>query len=118
MFSINIKGGIPIYEQLYNRITELISTSVLKEDEKLPTIREVAKELSVNPNTVQKTYQMLEQKGLIYSIPAKGSYVAKPDNAVNAIRYQVLDEFIESAHTALRLGITHETLHLELDKII
>ncbi|MCL2037236.1 MAG: GntR family transcriptional regulator, partial [Oscillospiraceae bacterium] len=51
MFSVNIKGGSPIYEQLCGRITELISTGVLLKEEKLPAVREVAKQLGVNPNT-------------------------------------------------------------------
>ena len=79
MFAMQLEGGAPIYEQLVTRVTELISNGTLSENEKLPAVREVAKALGVNPNTVQKAYSMLEQSGLIYSIPAKGSYVGKAE---------------------------------------
>jgi len=110
MFSISIKGGSPIYEQLCGRITELISTGVLGKDEKLPAVREVAKQLGVNPNTVQKAYQMLEAQGLIYSVPAKGSYVSSSDEAVSSLRKNALKSFTESARFALRCGLSQDVL--------
>ena len=76
MFTMRLTGGAPIYEKLGQRITELIISGEMEENEKLPAVREIAKQLSINPNTVQKTYANLEAKGLIYSIPAKGSFVA------------------------------------------
>ncbi|MCL2077103.1 MAG: GntR family transcriptional regulator [Oscillospiraceae bacterium] len=117
MFSINIKGGLPIYEQLCGRITELISTGAMKKDEKLPAVREVAKQLGVNPNTVQKAYQLLEQRGLIYSVPAKGSYVSSSEEAVNYLRKNALNGFTKSARFALDCGIGRETLSTTLDSI-
>lgn len=117
MFSIDIRGGAPIYEQLYNRISELISSGTLVENEKLPAVREVAKEMGINPNTVQKAYQLLEQKGLIYSVPAKGSYVSSADAAIDMIRGQAEKTFRVAAQTALRHGLTKEELHDALDKL-
>ena len=117
MFSISIKGGAPIYEQLCERITELISTGVMQKDEKLPAVREVAKQLGVNPNTVQKAYQQLEQQELIYSVPAKGSYVSGSDEAVDSLRKRALKTFTESAIVALRCGIGKETLTAAIENI-
>ena len=77
MFSLRLQGGIPLSEQLEARIAELIISGEMAENEKLPAVREVAKALTINPNTVQKTYRQLEQRGLIYSLPGKGSYVAE-----------------------------------------
>lgn len=77
MFSLRLQGGIPLSEQLEARIAELIIGGEMAENEKLPAVREVAKALTINPNTVQKTYRQLEQRGLIYSLPGKGSYVAE-----------------------------------------
>lgn len=74
MFSLRLQGGIPLSEQLEARIAELIIGGEMAENEKLPAVREVAKALTINPNTVQKTYRQLEQRGLIYSLPGKGSY--------------------------------------------
>jgi GntR family transcriptional regulator len=110
MFSISIKGGSPIYEQLCGRITELISTGALGKDEKLPAVREVAKQLGVNPNTVQKAYQQLEVQGLIYSVPAKGSYVSSTDEAVSSLQKGALKTFADSARFALRCGVNREVL--------
>ena len=110
MFSINIKGGVPIYEQLCGRITELISTGVMQKEEKLPAVREVAKQLGVNPNTVQKAYQLLEHQGLIYSVPAKGSYVNSSDDGVIALRIRAMNGFGESVKFALNCGIEKSEL--------
>lgn len=71
MFSLRLQGGIPLSEQLEARIAELIIGGEMAENEKLPAVREVAKALTINPNTVQKTYRQLEQRGLIYSLPGR-----------------------------------------------
>ena len=71
MFSLRLQGGIPLSEQLEARIAELIIGGKMVENEKLPAVREVAKALTINPNTVQKTYRQLEQRGLIYSLPGR-----------------------------------------------
>jgi GntR family transcriptional regulator len=117
MFSISIKGGSPIYEQLCGRITELISTEVMQKDEKLPAVREVAKQLGVNPNTVQKAYTILEQRGLIYSVPAKGSYVSKSEEGIISLRKGALKRFTESTQNAIACGIEKEALTEIIDKI-
>jgi GntR family transcriptional regulator len=117
MFSISIKGGLPIYEQLCGRITELISTNVMQKDEKLPAVREVAKQLGVNPNTVQKAYTILEQRGLIYSVPAKGSYVSKSEEGIISLRKGAMKTFTDSAKSALGVGIEKQALTEIIDKI-
>lgn len=112
---MQLEGGAPIYEQLCARITELISCGTLAEGEKLPAVREVAKSLGINPNTVQKAYAALEQRGLIYSIPAKGSYVSKSRATAEIIRKNVLSDLKIQIASALRIGITAaeiiETVH-------
>lgn len=110
MFSINVEGGAPIYEQLYKRISQLIVNGTLAEDEKLPTVRVVAKELGINPNTVQKTYHQLEADGLIYSIPAKGSYVSRHGNAITAIKEIAAAEFRKAVQNAKAQGLSTEEL--------
>ena len=112
MFVMQLEGGAPIYEQLVTRITELISNGTLAENEKLPAVREVAKALGVNPNTVQKAYAMLEQSGLIYSIPAKGSYVGKAEKTEEIIKRKILTAFSENISDALKAGIQEEEIML------
>lgn len=106
MFEINLSGKAPIYEQLYNGVAVLISTGRLAAGEKLPAVREVAKQLGINPNTVQKSYFLLEQAGLIYSIPAKGSYVADNADAAKALKTRALRKLEDSLNDAYNSGIT------------
>ena len=106
MFTMQLAGGIPIYEQLADRITELIRNGTLSENEKLPAVREVAKTLGINPNTVQKAYATLEQRGLTYSIPAKGSYVAKNEKTDEIIRRKALYSLEESLNEAFSAGVS------------
>ena len=75
MFAIDLRERTPIYEQLYKRITELVIKGELKQDDKLPRVRELAKELGVNPNTVAKAFQMLERDKVIYSLQGRGSFI-------------------------------------------
>lgn len=112
MFTMQLEGGAPIYEQLVSRITALISNGTLSENEKLPAVREVAKALGVNPNTVQKAYSMLEQSGLIYSIPAKGSYVGKAEKTEEIIKKKILAALSENISEALKAGVKEEEIML------
>ncbi len=111
MFSMRLQGGLPIYEQLEQRITELILKGEMSEDEKLPTVREIAKELSINPNTVQKTYSNLEKRGLIYSIPAKGSYVSAREKYYDKVREKSMNDFSDAVEAALKQGLSTSELH-------
>ena len=106
MFEITISGKAPIYEQLYNGISELISSGRLAAGERLPAVREVAKSLGINPNTVQKAYFLLEQAGLINSIPAKGSYVADSTTALAALKTKALERLGAELSAARRAGVT------------
>ena len=80
MFAIDLRERTPIYEQLYKRITELVIKGELKQDDKLPSVRELAKELGVNPNTVAKAFQMLERDKVIYSLQGRGRFLAAVRN--------------------------------------
>lgn len=117
MFTMRLQGGAPIYEQLEGRITELIVSGEMAENEKLPAVREIAKQLSINPNTVQKTYVNLEARGLIYSIPAKGSYVAARENFIERVRGDSLTAFSISVKNALKCGLSTDELHGRIDEI-
>ncbi len=110
MFTMRLHGGAPIYEQLGNRITELILQGEMAEGEKLPAVREIATMLSINPNTVQKTYAELERQGLIYSLPAKGSYVSERSRYIKNITEKAAADFAEAVNTALVYGLSESEL--------
>ena len=82
---ITLKGKENVYEQIVNEYKRFISLNVLKEDDKLPSCRELAKELGINPNTVSKAYTVLESEGYIKVLPKKGVYVSslKENNEEN-----------------------------------
>ena len=79
MINLDYKDSRSLYEQIRDEIKELIVNGVMKKDEKLPSVRELSVELTVNPNTVQRAYKDLENRGYIYSITGKGNYVSGAD---------------------------------------
>ena len=103
MFDIDLMSRTPIYEQLYRRVTQLILKGVLKEQDKLPSVRSLAGDLGVNPNTVAKAYALLERDGIIYSLAGRGSFVAKPDTLL--AQEHILGDFDTAARHALDTGI-------------
>ena len=76
MIHIDFRDGHPIYEQVKDGFRRLIVQEVLSIDEKLPSVRELAASLTINPNTIQRAYRDLEQEGYVYTIAGKGSFVA------------------------------------------
>lgn len=115
MFDIDLMSRTPIYEQLYKKVVELILKGVLNEQDKLPSVRSLATELSVNPNTVAKAYSLLERDGIIYSLAGRGSFVAKPDKLV--AQEHILESFDNAVHDALEMGIAPDTLTQRIDSI-
>ena len=78
MFQIDLKSRKAIYEQVLDNFKRLIVSGVLKQDEKVPSVRDMAKSLTVNPNTVQKAYRELENQGYIYTVLGQGSFISAP----------------------------------------
>ncbi len=115
MISIDLQSRVPIYEQLYKKITELIIKGVLAENDQIPSVRALAKELGVNPNTVAKAYQELERNNIIYSLSGRGSFVSKINDGT--IRNYILSDFDESVNGALKAGITREELKRRIDEV-
>lgn len=76
MFQLDVKSRKSIYEQVVDNLKELIISGVLSEDEKLPSVRELSKTLTVNPNTVQKAYRELEHQNYVYTTQGLGTFVA------------------------------------------
>ena len=77
MLQIDYESRAPIYEQLVDKIKLMIIKDILKPNEQMPTVRELASNLTINPNTVQRAYRILEKNGYVYSITGKGSFVSE-----------------------------------------
>lgn len=105
MFQLDFKSGVPICDQIVNGFIKLKSLGVIKGGDQLPSVRTLASKFSVNPNTVQKSYAMLEASGIIYSVKGKGSFMSDDDNAANAVIEAAKSNFLSAAYSALDLGL-------------
>ena len=85
MIQLNYRDPTPIYQQIKDGIRRLIATGVIQEGEKLPSVRALASQLAINPNTIQRAYNELEAEEIILSIPGKGSFAAEKTDR-NALR--------------------------------
>lgn len=108
MFDIDLQSRVPIYEQLYKKTLELVIKGVLIENSQMPSVRSLAKDLGVNPNTVAKAYQELERGGIIYSLPGRGSFVAKI--TADSLKQYALSDFDAAVAEALNAGLSADDL--------
>lgn len=114
MLQLDLQSRQPIYEQLIEKLSEMISAGALKSEEKLPSVRNLARELGVNPNTVQKSYQELERNGIIYSVAGKGSFIAPGNRANETVCRQRLVRIKEVVMEGKRAGVSYQ----QVDKTV
>lgn len=115
MFSLNYRDAQPIYLQIIERYQEQIRAGVLQYGDKLPSVRELASQLAINPNTIARAYRDLETLGWITTVRGKGCFVSKtPDLSPEEIQ-TLLATFERTAQMLLHTGITQEELiaHLQ-----
>lgn len=108
MYSIDLQSRTPIYEQLYKKVLELILKNELKAGDKLPSVRELAKSLGVNPNTVSKAFQLLERDKFIYSLAGRGSFVS--DVSADSVKENAFADFDRAVSEAINAGISPKEL--------
>lgn len=111
MFELDMRSRKPIYEQLVDKLKELIINEVLKADEQLPSVRTLAQQLTINPNTIQKAYRELEVQSFIYSIKGKGSFVNPNNQTKDKEKIEaVMKEIEKLVLEVLYLGVSAEEL--------
>ena len=110
MISLNYRDSRPIYEQIRDELRRLIVSGAIAADEKLPSVRALAAQLAINPNTIQRAYNQLESEGYVYSVPGKGSFAAVMDDAVAARKKELLEQVGELLRELRSLGATAEEL--------
>lgn len=108
MIILDYKDRRPIYEQVMDRLREWMLMGVLRQDEKLPSVRSLATELSINPNTIQRAYMELERQGYIYSIKGKGSFVADAGRIRDRERNALKADMEDLAERAFCMGLKTE----------
>ena len=114
MISLNYRDSRPIYEQIKDGLRKLIVTGAMAPDEKLPSVRALATQLSINPNTIQRAYNELEGEGYIYSVPGKGSFAAGNTGADESRRRELLEKLKPLLATVL---LQHPLRRLESQSI-
>lgn len=116
MIHLDYRDARPIYAQIVDGVRAQISAGVLKADEKLPSVRELAVQLSINPNTIQRAYRQLEAEGWVATVPGKGCFACgTPQFAADTVN-KLYSAFDLAAENLLRCGITREALIAHLQK--
>ena len=110
MFVIDTQSKLPIFEQLKKQILEFITIGILSPNDKLPSVRAMASQIGVNPNTVAKAYQELERQGIIYTVTGKGSFVSPDVLSLEQPRKAALEEVFAAVDKALSRGLSKEQL--------
>ncbi|MGF7185686.1 GntR family transcriptional regulator [Desulfitispora alkaliphila] len=112
MFELDLRSRLPIYEQLMEKTKELIINELLQADEQLPSVRALAQQLTINPNTIQKAYKELERQGYVYSVKGKGHFVAPILQDRQHEKKQFLkEELTKLISEALYLGMSKEEIY-------
>ena len=109
MIHLDYRDARPIYTQIIDGLKEQISTGILLPGEKLPSVRELAAQLTINPNTIQRSYRQLEMEGWIATVPGKGCFVCGSDARSRELE-RWFSAFDEAASALLALGIAKENL--------
>lgn len=116
MISLNYRDSRPIYEQIKDGLRKLIVTGAIGTDEKLPSVRSLATQLSINPNTIQRAYNELEGEGYIYSVPGKGSFATGDPDADASRRRELWERARELVAELRYLGVSQEELRSLLEE--
>lgn len=111
MLQLDFGDHRPLYEQIKDKLKHLIISGVLKENDKIPSVRELASSLAINPNTIQKAYKDLENEGYIYSMKAKGSFVSpRRETAKDKDTSHLWESLSQTVGELKFLGIKKETI--------
>ena len=110
MITLNYRDARPIYEQVCDGLRRLIVSGAIADGDKLPSVRALATQLAINPNTIQRAYESLEAEGYVYSIPGKGSFAAPRTGVDEERRDRLLGQFDSLTAELLYLGVTRDRL--------
>lgn len=110
MIVLDYQDRRPLYEQVTEKFRTLIYQGVLPADSRIPSVRQLAMELSINPNTIQRAYMTLEQEGLIYPVKGKGDFVADTQKIQEKSKENFRQEFLELVRKGNHTGFEEEEL--------
>lgn len=119
MIQLDLKSRKSIYEQIVDGFKELVTSGVLKSGDKMPSVRELSKMLTVNPNTIQKAYRKLEEDGWVYMVSGLGCFVSDKPQAPDPARAQeIYAEIGEGIRQLLYIGLPKETIIKEITDLV
>ena len=110
MIILDYNDKRPIYEQIVDKMQALIAGGVLEPDSKLPSVRSLAVELSINPNTIQRAYSELERSGFIYSVKGRGNFVRADEHLKEKRQAKILESLKKQLISCREQGITREKI--------
>lgn len=110
MIFLDYQDRRPLYEQITERYRQMILKGALKPGEKMPSVRQLAIELAINPNTIQRAYMELEQQGLIYPVRGKGNFVSDTEQIRRQGMEEFEQEFKQLMEKGLSIGVTLEEM--------
>ena len=105
MIQLNYRNTRPFYQQIKDNVRQLVVSGALKKDEKLPSVRDMAASLAINPNTIQRAYRELESEGYIYTLSGKGTFVAEVDHSNQFRQQELLPQFDKIVSELLYLSM-------------
>ncbi len=117
MIVLDYRDKHPIYEQVVEKLERLVVNGILATDEKMPSVRSLAMELSVNPNTIQRAYAQLEQEGYLYTVSGRGSFVAPEREWRENKQVEVLQGWQDLTRQAKEAGVSKELLQRRIREI-
>lgn len=117
MIVLDYRDKRPIYEQVVEKLERLIVGGALEPDSKMPSVRSLGMELSVNPNTIQRAYTQLEQEGYLYAVSGRGNFVAPESEWRDGKKAKMLEEWSLVTQRAKEAGVTMEDLQRKLQEI-
>ena len=118
MFQLDMMSRTPVYEQIIEQTERYILTKLLQCGDRLPSVRHLSVELSINPNTIQKAYTELDHRGIIHSVPGKGCFVSEDAfRIVSGNSMAKMSELSDIVNQLILAGVTKEQLISHIDEI-
>ncbi len=118
MFVVDVMSRVPVYEQIIKQVEEQVLTGILKEGDKLPSVRSLSVKLSINPNTIQKAYTELDRRQLIITVPGKGSFISeKAIKVVGANSREKMTELNKIIRELALAGVTKEEIINNIEEV-
>lgn len=118
MFVVDVMSRVPVYEQIIKQVEEQVLTGILKEGDKLPSVRSLSVKLSINRNTIQKAYTELDRRQLIITVPGKGSFISeKAIEVVGANSREKMTELNKIIRELALAGVTKEEIINNIEEV-